>query len=54
MRTAKRSLLGYPFFPIINAPFRAFDTWRRYIGPTVKNWLVWIFTSREDSNLRTS
>lgn len=50
LRAAKRSLLGYPFFPIINAPFRAFDTWRRYIGPTVKDWLVWIFTSREDLN----
>src|SRR5450756_356962 len=50
LRTTKRKLLGYPFFPVINAPFRAFDTWRRYIGPSVKNWLVWIFTSREDSN----
>lgn len=50
LRAAKRRLLGYPFFPAINAPFRAFDTWRRYIGPTVKNWIVWVFTSRADSN----
>src|SRR5258706_2542319 len=50
MRTAKRSLMAYPFFPAINAPFRALDTWRRYIGPLVKNWIVWIFTSRADSN----
>jgi predicted O-methyltransferase YrrM len=50
LRAAKRSLLGYPFFPAINVPFRAFDTWRRYIGPVVKNWIAWIFTSRADSN----
>jgi predicted O-methyltransferase YrrM len=50
MRAAKRSLMGYPFFRAINAPFRAFDTWKRYIWPTVKNWIVWIFTSRADSN----
>jgi len=50
MRAAKRSLLGYSFFPIINAPFRAIDTWSRYIGPILKNWIVWIFTSRADSN----
>jgi predicted O-methyltransferase YrrM len=42
--------MAYPFFPAINAPFRAFDTWRRYVGPVVKNWIVWIFTSRADSN----
>jgi hypothetical protein len=50
MRSVKRSLMGYPFFPAISAPFRALDTWRRYIGPQVKNWVSWIFTSREDSN----
>src|SRR4030081_3547372 len=50
LRAAKRSLLGYPFFPAINVPFRAFDAWRRYIGPVVKNWIAWIFTSRADSN----
>ena len=50
MRSAKRSLMGYPFFPVINAPFRAVDTWRRYIGPQVKNWLFWVFTSNADSN----
>lgn len=50
LRAAKRSLRGYPFFPAINAPFRAIDTWRHYIGPLVRNWFVWIFTSREDSN----
>ncbi len=50
MRSAKRCLIGYPFFPAINAPFRAVDTWRRYIGPLVKNWVSWIFTSRADSN----
>jgi predicted O-methyltransferase YrrM len=50
MRSAKRSLMGYPFFPAINMPFRAIDTWRRYIGPQVKNWLSWVFTSNADSN----
>lgn len=50
MRAAKRGLMSYPFFPAINAPFRAFDTWRRYIGPLIKNWVAWIFTSRADSN----
>ncbi len=50
LRATKRRLLGYPFFPAINAPFRAFDTWRRYIGPRLKSWFAWIFTSREDSN----
>jgi len=50
LRTTKRRLLGYPFFPVVNAPFRAFATWRHYVGPLMKNWLVWIFTSREDSN----
>lgn len=50
MRSAKRILIGYSFFPVINAPFRAFDTWKRYIGPLVKNWIAWIFTSRADSN----
>jgi predicted O-methyltransferase YrrM len=43
-------LAGYPFFPLVNGPFRAFDTWRRYIGPSVRSWIVWIFTSSEDSN----
>jgi hypothetical protein len=42
--------MEYPFFPAINMPFRVLDTWRRYIGPIVKNWIVWIFTSRADSN----
>ena len=50
MSAAKRRLMGYSIFPVVNAPFRAFDTWRRYVGPTVKNWIIWIFTSREDSN----
>jgi predicted O-methyltransferase YrrM len=50
LRATKRSLMGYPVFPLINAPFRALHTWRRYIGPLVKNWVVWIFTSREDIN----
>jgi predicted O-methyltransferase YrrM len=50
LRAAKRRLSGYKIFPIINAPFRAFDTWRRYIGPLVRNWLVWIARSSEDSN----
>ena len=50
LRATKRSLLSYPFYPIINAPFRVFNTWRRYIGPLVKNWSGWIFSSREDSN----
>ena len=46
----KRSLIGYPFFPAINAPFRALDTWRRYIWPLVRIWFLWIFNSRADSN----
>lgn len=50
LRSAKQALLRYPVFPVINAPFRAFDTWRRYIGPLISNWLVWLFTSRSDSN----
>ena len=50
LRAAKYRLIGLPVFPILNAPFRAFDTWRRYIGPLVGHWIVWIFTSRADSN----
>ncbi len=50
LRAAKRQLLAYPFFPALNLPFRAFDTWRRYIGPTTGNWLRWLFASRADSN----
>jgi predicted O-methyltransferase YrrM len=50
MRAAKYRLIGLPIFPILNAPFRALDTWRRYVGPLVGHWLVWIFTSRADSN----
>jgi hypothetical protein len=50
MRAVKRRLLRYPFFPAVNVPFRAFDTWKRYIGPVLKNWVAWIFTSRADSN----
>jgi predicted O-methyltransferase YrrM len=50
LHSAKHGLMGYAFFPVVNAPFRAFDTWRRYVGPVVLAWLRWIFTSREDSN----
>src|SRR4051794_40022551 len=50
LRKVKRRLMPYPVFPVINLPFRVFDTWRRYIGPIVKKWLVWIFSSREDAN----
>jgi predicted O-methyltransferase YrrM len=50
LRAAKYRLIGLPIFPILNAPFRAFDTWRRYVRPLVGHWLVWIFTSRADSN----
>lgn len=50
LRAAKYRLIGLPVFPILNAPLRALDTWRRYIGPLVGNWIVWIFTSRADSN----
>lgn len=50
LRAAKRQLIAYPVFPVLNLPFRAFDTWRRYIGPIVGNWLRWLFTSRADSN----
>lgn len=42
--------MGYPFFPLLNAPFRAADTWMCYVGPSVANWLRWTLTSREDSN----
>jgi hypothetical protein len=48
--SGKAELLRYPFFPAVNVPFRAFDTWKRYIGPVLKNWVAWIFTSRSDSN----
>ena len=50
LRAAKYRLISLPVFPILNAPFRALDTWRRYVGPLVGHWLVWIFTSRADSN----
>jgi hypothetical protein len=50
LRKTKLSLQRYPVFPIINAPFRAYDTWWRYVGPLVRNWLVWIFASRENGN----
>jgi predicted O-methyltransferase YrrM len=50
LRNVKRRLMPYPVFPVINLPFRVFDTWRHYIGPIVKNWLVWIFSSRADAN----
>jgi predicted O-methyltransferase YrrM len=50
LRSTKRSLVGYPFFPVINAPIRAFDTWRRYVGPVVKNWIIWVFSSRSEGD----
>ena len=50
LRAAKRRLITFPVFPLLNLPFRAFDTWRRYIGPVVGNWLRWLFASRADSN----
>jgi len=50
LRTAKRRLIAFPIFPVLNLPFRAFDTWRRYVGPVTGNWIRWLFTSRADSN----
>jgi predicted O-methyltransferase YrrM len=50
LRAAKRRLISYPIFPALNLPFRAFDTWRRYIGPVTGNWIRWLFVSRADSN----
>lgn len=50
LRAAKRQLITFPVFPLLNLPFRAFDTWRRYIGPVVGNWVRWLFASRADSN----
>ena len=50
LRKAKYRLVGLPIFPVLNAPFRAFNTWRIYIGPLVGRWLLWVVSSREDSN----
>jgi hypothetical protein len=50
LRTTKLNLQRCPIFPFINAPFRAYDTCRRYISPLVGNWVAWIFTSRENTN----
>jgi len=50
LRKAKYRLISRPIFPVLNAPFRAFNTWQTYIGPQVRRWLSWIVSSREDSN----
>ncbi len=50
LRKAKYRLIGGPIYPVLNVPFRAFNTWRTYIGPQVRRWLWWIVSSREDSN----
>lgn len=50
LRAAKRRLIAFPIFPALNLPFRAIDTWGRYIGPITGNWVRWLFTSRSDSN----
>ena len=50
LRKVKYRLIGWRIFPVLNAPFRAFNTWQIYIGPQVGRWLSWIVSSREDSN----
>ncbi len=50
LRKIKGKTISYGFFPLINFPNRALQTWSNYIWPINQNWIRWLFTSREDSN----
>jgi predicted O-methyltransferase YrrM len=50
LRGAKKELMRYRIFPILNFPNRANSTWSNYIWPTVREWIIWLFKSREDGN----
>jgi predicted O-methyltransferase YrrM len=46
----KRSLMRYRALRFLHFGQRTISTWSNYIWPNVRNWLVWLFKSREDSN----
>ena len=50
LRDAKKKLMRYRIFPILNFPGRTISTWSTHIWPTVRTWLSWLFRSREESN----
>jgi hypothetical protein len=50
LRDLKKKSMRYRIFPVLNFPGRAIYTWSSYVWPTVRNWMVWLFKSREDSN----
>jgi predicted O-methyltransferase YrrM len=50
LRALKRKLMRFQIFPILNFPNRTISTWRHYIWPTARNWIAWLFKSREDGN----
>jgi predicted O-methyltransferase YrrM len=49
-RDIKKKLMRYRIFPVLNFPGRVISTWLTYIWPTVRAWMIWLFTSREESN----
>ena len=42
--------MRYRIFRPLHFVHRTFSTWRTYVWPNVRSWIIWLFRSRENAN----